>query len=101
VPLKVAFQDIHGKKYKEVVPEKALLDLILPFGDARFPLLGWVDPYSNTIFNSNQMWPLLKELDQLARTVSTEEGKKLLVQICEIAIGCRDAPQTYLRFIGD
>jgi hypothetical protein len=33
VPIKVAVQTIHGKKYKEVVPDNGLLDCC-PFPDA-------------------------------------------------------------------
>ena len=88
-------------KFKQIVPKAGLLNRILPFGDERFPLLGWIDEYSNTIFNAIQMGPLLKELDQLEGTISTEEGRELLAQIREMAIECRNAPQTYLRFMGD
>ena len=44
MPLKVAFQNIDGKRYKEIFPSNGLLDEILPFDDASFPLLGWIDP---------------------------------------------------------
>lgn len=100
LPLKVAVQNINGKKYKEVAPENALLNRLLPIEDTRFPMLRWIDPYSNTIFNGIQMYPLLEELDRLAGEISSE-GKQLIEQIRELAVYCRDHPQTYLRFIGD
>jgi hypothetical protein len=101
MPLKVAFQNIDGKKYKEIFPSNALLNEVLPFEDSSFPLLGWIDPYSNTIFNTNQMRPLVRELDHLAQTLSNEEEKELVAKIREIATECQGKPQTYLRFIGD
>ena len=73
MPLKVAFQNIDG----------------------------WIDPYSNTIFNTNQMRPLVRELDRLAQTLSHEEERELVAKIREIAVECQGKPQTYLRFIGD
>ncbi len=59
MPIKVALQTIDGKKLREVVPTKALLNRLLPMGDSRFPILRYVDPCSNTIFNSAQMYPLI------------------------------------------
>lgn len=101
MPIKVAHQTIDGKKLKEVVPIKALLNRLLPMGDARFPILRYVDPYSNTIFNGAQMYPLIEELDQLIKDAASEEDKSLLAVVRELAVDCRDRPQTYLRFIGD
>lgn len=101
MPIKVAFQNINGKKFKQVLPGKGLLDRLLPIGDARFPMLRWVDPNSSTIFNSNQMYPLLEELGRLVKEADTQENQELLQGIRELAIQCRDSPQTYLAFVGD
>jgi hypothetical protein len=101
MPIKVALQTIDGKKLKEVVPVKALLNRLLPMGDARFPVLRYVDPYSNTIFNGAQMYPLIEELDQLIKDAASEEDKSILAGVPELAVDCSDRPQTYLRFIGD
>jgi hypothetical protein len=69
-------------------------------GDAHFPLLRYIDPDSNTLFNGTQMYPVIEELDQLISSVEGEE-KDVLISVRELAIYCRDHPQTYLRFIGD
>ena len=100
MPIKVALQAIDGRKIKEFLPTKALLNRLLPMGDARFPMLGYVDPDSNTIFNGAQMYPLIQELDQLISDAAGEE-KEVLTSVRELAVHCRDHPQTYLRFIGD
>jgi hypothetical protein len=97
----VALQTIDGRKLKEVIPTKALLNRLLPMGDARFPILRYVDPDSNTIFNGAQMYPLIEELDQLIKDTASEEDKGILADVRELAVHCRDHPQTYLRFIGD
>ena len=102
MPINVALQDIYGKKSKEILPVGDVwINDILPFDDRRYPLLGWVDPYSNTIFNRNQMRLLIDELDLLSQEVDSKEGKELLARIRDLAEKCRHSPQTYLRFIGD
>ena len=101
MPISVALQNIHGKKYKELVPDNVLLDRLLPIGDARFSYLRWIDPYGNTIFNGMQMYPFLDELDRLASEIPGEEERHVLRELRELAIHCRDHPHTYLRFIGD
>jgi hypothetical protein len=101
VGIKVALQTIHGKELGLVTKTRGVLDRVLPIGDARFPMLRYIDPDGNTIFNGQQMYPLLEELDRLVEEVSSEEGKDLLAQIRTLAIHCRDHPHEFLRFIGD
>jgi hypothetical protein len=101
MPIKVTLQTIDGKKLKELVPTGALLNRLLPMGDARFPILRYVDPYSNTIFNGAQMYPLIEELDQLIKGAASDEDESILARLRELAVDCRNRPQTYLRFIGD
>jgi len=97
----VVLQTIDGKRIGSVTKTFGVLDRVLPIGDTRFSMLRYIDPYGNTIFNGDQMYPLLEELDRLAHEVSSEEGKGLLAQIRELAIHCRDHPHEFLRFIGD
>jgi hypothetical protein len=101
VGITVALQTIHGKELGLVSRTYGVLDRVLPIGDPRFPMLRYIDPYGNTIFNGEQMYPLLEEINRLAEEVSSEEGKGLLAQIRELAIHCRDHPHEFLRFIGD
>lgn len=97
----MVLQDIHGKKIKEFAPRGGLLDRLLPIEDHRFPVLRYIDPYGNTIFNGGQMYPVLQELDHLVTEVSGKNEKEILAGLRELAIYCRDHPHTYLRFIGD
>ncbi len=99
--IQVALQTMHGKELGLVSKTFGVLDRILPIGDPRFPMMRYIDPYGNTIFNGAQMYPLLEEIDRLTKEVSSEEGKSLLAQIRELAIHCRDHAHEYLRFIGD
>jgi hypothetical protein len=97
----VVLQTIDGKKLGSVTNTTGVLDRVLPIGDARFPMLRYVDPYGNTIFNGQQMYPLLEELDRLAGEYSSVEENDLLAQVRELAVHCRDHPHKFLRFIGD
>ena len=101
MPISVVLQDIHGKRIQELEPPGGLLDRLLPIEDHRFPMLRYVDPYGNTIFNGGQMCPVLEELDRVAARVSGKAEKEILATLRELAIYCRDHPHTYLRFIGD
>jgi hypothetical protein len=101
MPIEVALQTIDGRKLKEVAPNKAALNRLLPIGDTHFQVLRYVDPDSNTIFNGAQMYPLIEELDQLIEDAASEDDKGILADVRELAVHCRDTPQTYLRFIGD
>ena len=100
MPIKVALQAIDGKKREEVLGG-GILDRILPMDDPRFAMLRYVDPYSNTIFNGLQMYPLIEELDRLVEGVSDIEEKNILSEVRKLAVYCRDHPQWYLRFTGD
>jgi hypothetical protein len=99
--ISVALQTIDGKKLGSVTKTWGILDRVLPIGDPRFPMLRYVDPDGNTIFNGQQMYPLLEELDRLAQEFSSVEENDLLAQVRELAVHCRDHPHTFLRFIGD
>jgi hypothetical protein len=101
MPITVVLQDIYGKRIKEFVPTGGLLDRLLPMADPRFPMLRYVDPDGNTIFNPGQMYTVLEELDRLAAEVSSNEAVQILASLREFAIYCRDHPHIYLRFIGD
>jgi hypothetical protein len=99
--ISVTLQTIDGKKLRSVTRTSGILDRVLPIGDPRFPVLRYIDPYGNTIFNGEQMYPLVEELDRLAEEFSTVEENDLLSQVRELAVYCRDHPHIFLRFIGD
>ena len=100
MPIKVYLQAIDGKKREEVLG-RGILDRVLPMGNPHFPMLRYVDPDSNTVFNGLQMYPVFEELDRLAQGLTDAEEKKILSEILRLATYCRDHPQLYLRFVGD
>lgn len=101
MPIKVALQTIYNVKKQEIVPRAALLDRILPIGDASFPLLQYIDEYGNTVFNGRQMPQFLKEWDVIVGMAESGDDRKVLLEIRDIAVRCKDEPHLFLRFIGD
>ncbi|HLW98179.1 MAG TPA: hypothetical protein VKR82_05995 [Candidatus Acidoferrales bacterium] len=101
MPLWVVLQNIHGKRFDEAAPVDAALNHLLPFGDKSFPLLGYVDPYGNTLFSSTQMWIFLSEWDALIQQTANENDLQFLRRVRAMAERCKSEPHTFLRFIGD
>jgi hypothetical protein len=101
VGISVALQTIEGKKLHHIWEATGVLDRLLPIGDPNYLMLRYIDPYGNTIFNGEQMYPVMEELDRLAEQASTEAEREILSRIGELAVKCRDQPHHCLRFIGD
>src|SRR5258708_35875733 len=85
MPLKVVLQTIDGKRLAEAVPPKAALNRLIPFGDVSFPLLRFVDPYGDTIFNGAQMRGFLPEWSRLIQGVTDKQGAEFLLSVRSMA----------------
>jgi hypothetical protein len=101
MPLWVVLQTIEGKRLDEAAPVGAALNRLLPFGNSSFPLLGFIDPYGNTIFNGTQMQTFLPEWDALVQGVMNEQDLEFLHKVRAMAERCKAEPHIFLRFIGD
>ena len=102
MPIAVFLEDIHGTNRKGSVADAyGGLNRCLPIEDNSFPLLRYVDPYGNTVFNHLQMPQLLEEIDLLIGRCADEESKGLLENVRELAEKCRKSNHLYLRFRGD
>jgi len=102
MPIKVILQNIDGtRRIKSVVDGCGGLNRCLPFADQSFPLLQYVDPYGNAVFNKLQMPQLLEELELLMKRCSDQESKSLLEAVRDLAAECNAANHLYLRFVGD
>jgi len=52
MPLSVVLQSIdRTRRFDQAFPSKTPLERLLPFGDASFPMMGFIDPYGNTFFS--------------------------------------------------
>ena len=102
MPIKVILQSIDGtRRLKSVVDSDGGLNKCLPIEDGSFPLLQYVDPYGDALFNPRQMPQLLHELDLLRNRCSDEQSKLLLEKVRELALECQNARLLYLSFVGD
>ena len=66
-----------------------------------YPLLSGIDPYGHTFFNTVQMKPLIKELNFIYHEAATNEQKKTIKAVMELATNCSAKPHRYLEFLGD
>jgi len=101
LPIKVVLQDIRGCATDQVLDPNCLLQRIWPIADGSFPLLQYIDPYGNTIFNQVQMGQVLKELEILSSKTNEGDETLLVSKVRTIAQRCRDNPRAHLRFVGD
>lgn len=102
MPIKAILEDIHGtRRLESVVDSTGGLNRCLPIDDPSFPLLQYIDPYGNAVFNPKQMPQLIDELDRLVERSSDEASKALLEKVRELALRCLASHHVYLRFVGD
>jgi hypothetical protein len=71
----VTLPTIDGKKKDEVVDAGYSRAAIWPCGDQSFPLLQYIDPYGDAMFNGLQMPDVQKELDLLVEKTSSDEQR--------------------------
>jgi hypothetical protein len=101
MPIKAILQTIAGKKLDQAEDSGYSLAAIWPFNDRSFPLLQYIDPYGNAVFNGLQMSEVQKELDPLIRRAANDEQRNTLRRIRELSVTCERQPHTFLRFAGD
>jgi hypothetical protein len=101
MPIKAILQTARGEKEKEALDPNYSLAKIWPIGNQSFPLLQYIDPYGNTIFNRKQMSEVEKEIDILLREDLTPEQRQVLVRIRALVSECQTRVHMFLRFRGD
>lgn len=74
---------------------------LIPYEDRSFSLLCYVNPYGDTVFNTDQMADLLIDLARLAARGPTPIEMRGLHRLRVLAERCRDEPHSYVWFIGD
>jgi len=101
--LEIQLQDEWGRQIESIADPKNLLAGLLPSGQKRdaYPMLGGIDPYGDTVFNSLQIPCFLSEWANAVSDIRTEEDRALVSEIERLARRCADEVHTYLKFIGD
>jgi hypothetical protein len=99
--INVYLQTLDGKKEDEVFDPHNSLARLWPIGDSSFPLLQYIDPYGNVIFNGSQMAEVQRELDLMAVRSANTEQRDILLKIRDLAVRGQEHPHKFLRFRGD
>lgn len=68
-------------------------------GSSRYPFIGTIDPYSDTLYNSIQAPKLITELKQLANEDDNLELKEAIARLVEYLETI--SVHNYIRFLGD
>lgn len=102
MPLSVVLQElIERDDLDQAFPTKTLLEHLLPFGDASFPMLGFIDPYGDTLFSGVQMKLFIPEWDRVLQNVTDKDDVEFLLKVRQMAKRCMTEPHIFLRFVGD
>jgi hypothetical protein len=64
-------------------------------------VLGYVDPYGDTVLNALQQDAALADLDDLDALARSVEESKLINKLRSLLKDSRRAPHQYVRFVGD
>ncbi len=101
--LTVVLEDENGAPVRGSVhdPANALSRLLPDPADTSFPLLRFVDPYGDTIFNRRQMAELRAEWARLYERAGSEQEEAILREVDALAAAGASEPHLYLRFVGD
>jgi hypothetical protein len=100
--LEIVLQTELGARVDSVADPKNYLGKLLPDIDGeKYPLLGGIDPYGDTVFNGLQMRRFLLEWADVSAKASMPEERNLVAKIDELARRCRDEVHLYIRFVGD
>jgi hypothetical protein len=99
--MRLSLQDENGTILTNLEDPFGLVGRLLPQDDVhRYCLIGFIDPYGDTVFNRMQMPQLISEpafADGADRGLS---GEGHALKIPALAERCRDEVHTYLRFLG-
>jgi hypothetical protein len=92
-----------GEVVDRVGESEPTLLLVLPDEEEEkeFPLLRFVDPYGDTVFNGLQSEALIPELKRLQSRATSQQQRKLMERVLELAEACRSSVHHYLVFVGD
>ena len=91
-----------GEVVADVVPPAGAGGFVAAAVDRdEYPLLRWVDPYSDTVFSQLQMRGLVPELERLERETTGDEHREVIRAVLGLAEQCATRPHHQLVFIGD
>jgi len=98
VSVEVVLQALDGNELGKVL---VWGNVSWPVEDDRFPLLQYIDPYGDALFNGLQMDQIISKLQRLLGDASSDIQKQTLRDVMALALECQCSPHTFLRFLGD
>ena len=103
VPISVSVRRESGDQVPGEIDQPLVYRPLLARDDSskEFPMLGHVDPYGTTVFNSLQAQTLLVELEALRARNADDESRRAidsLTYLCHLTTG---RPHRFLWFVGD
>lgn len=99
--LRISLENEEGYEVASIGETDLLRPLIPSLDDEQFELLGYIDPYGNTIFNRGQSVTLVDELKRMKSRAKDSEAVQLLDQLIQLADHCAVSEGLYLKFYGE
>jgi len=90
-----------GQELEQWVDERGELAAILAARSDDAPLLRFVDPCGDTVFNQLQIPTLITDLKTLLDTISNQRHKEIVSQVIQFIDRARNQVHTYVRFVGE
>ena len=100
--LDAVLEDESGQRLGTVGdPGSLLVKLLTANPDSSSVCLRFIDPYQVTTFNQRQMGSLIGEIESVAARAATDDEKRILEAVVDLARRCAAEPHLYVRFYGD
>ena len=102
MPFKIVLENVKRVSKETILQNAVHLDGVLPTQeDDFFHYLPYIDRYGDTVFNGEQMAPLLREWQHAMARCSTSEQREFMERVAALCGQCADTPHLFVRFIGD
>jgi hypothetical protein len=98
--LMIRLEEEEGYEIAFIEETELLKPLIPSLDEEGYELLGYVDPYGDTIFNWSQAELLINDLERAkGLKANSAEAVELLECIILLARQCAEQPHLYLKFL--
>jgi hypothetical protein len=99
MPISLVLRTERGEEIRRAI--RAYVPAEVTISGIEYPLLGGIDPYSNTIFNARQMRQLLVEVERLLQGKLSSEERASLETVAELCREGQSRAHRFLWFVGD
>lgn len=102
MPLVVELRSADGEVLERIGRADYSLERLLPeSNDTEFCFLRYIDEYGDTYFSSLQAVGLLPEIENLRRRAVSQQSKRLVDELAQLAEKCQQGAHLFLVFVGD